>query len=530
MKTRRTKIVILLVVAMLASLIFVPPVQAAEGDVEINETNFPDEGFRQFVAQYDENGDGILQVAELEAVTEMECHDANVANMIGIKYFTNLTSLTSFCHELENLDLTGCTNLETLLVAEAFDTFESLDVSSCTNLRKLMCFMCLELDSLNVSGCTKLESLICAHTGVEELDVSSLTNLRRLIYSFSPGRSLDLSACKKLVSLNVDHADLYYLDLSEQKELQKLDTTWNRLAALDVSGLPLLWQFTAGEQRAREVLALKEGDKYVVDLSTLDGVDIANIKDLAVSYYDEGLLPTDYTYDKDKGLLTINVDPGQSEFTYVYDTKANLDKLDHPPADYDEEEDGEIIESTPDLTVVLRIRVIEESPIAPEILENTNENVQVLDDGIVVYQQNALSEDDPSEDEVSEGLSFRIEGNVEDFEYLTLNGQLVARQHYDVKEGSIIVTLKNSYLNSLTPDEYVVRLFTNKSVSSRTILITAPQVNPEQESEDIETDTEDKLPATGERRSLNLWFASILLLAIGSLFLVKLFSVRKGES
>ena len=38
---------------------------SAWGDVAINETNFPDDGFRDFVADFDSNGDEILSTAEI---------------------------------------------------------------------------------------------------------------------------------------------------------------------------------------------------------------------------------------------------------------------------------------------------------------------------------------------------------------------------------------------------------------------------------------------------------------------------------
>lgn len=103
------------------------------------------------------------------------------------------------------------------------------------------------------------------------------------------------------------------------------------------------------------------------------------------------------------------------------------------------------------------------------------------DDGIVVYQQVASSEDVAAEDVTEGGISLKIDGNVDDFQYVTLNGQRVARQHYDVKEGSIIVTLKDAFLSSLPPGEYVVKLFTKAFVSSQNILLVAPEPEPDSE-------------------------------------------------
>ena len=46
----------------------------ADGDVAIDETNFPDATFRAIVADhFDENGDGTLSAAECAAVWHIEC-------------------------------------------------------------------------------------------------------------------------------------------------------------------------------------------------------------------------------------------------------------------------------------------------------------------------------------------------------------------------------------------------------------------------------------------------------------------------
>ncbi len=45
---------------------------AAWADVEINETNFPDENFRSFISSdIDTDGDGILSTAEINVITRI---------------------------------------------------------------------------------------------------------------------------------------------------------------------------------------------------------------------------------------------------------------------------------------------------------------------------------------------------------------------------------------------------------------------------------------------------------------------------
>ena len=71
-----------------------------EGSVEINETNFPDENFRNYIKSEltDSNrnkvgGDGILTADEIAAVTEINVGYKNISSLKGIEYFTALKTL-----------------------------------------------------------------------------------------------------------------------------------------------------------------------------------------------------------------------------------------------------------------------------------------------------------------------------------------------------------------------------------------------------------------------------------------------------
>ncbi|MBO4721319.1 MAG: hypothetical protein J5629_00120, partial [Muribaculaceae bacterium] len=64
------------------------------GDVNINATNFPDANFRQYVTQFDLDGNGILSQAELDAVTTISIlQDNNIYSIVGVKNFRNLQYL-----------------------------------------------------------------------------------------------------------------------------------------------------------------------------------------------------------------------------------------------------------------------------------------------------------------------------------------------------------------------------------------------------------------------------------------------------
>jgi hypothetical protein len=51
--------------------------------VEINETNFPDENFREYVkSSFDKDGDGVLSAEEIAAVTEINIENKKIARCI----------------------------------------------------------------------------------------------------------------------------------------------------------------------------------------------------------------------------------------------------------------------------------------------------------------------------------------------------------------------------------------------------------------------------------------------------------------
>ena len=82
--------------------------------VGINATNFPDDIFRGFVGRYDSNDDGILSTSEVEAVETINVSSMGIADLTGIKHFTNVKELYCDHNQLTSLSLSGLKNLEVL--------------------------------------------------------------------------------------------------------------------------------------------------------------------------------------------------------------------------------------------------------------------------------------------------------------------------------------------------------------------------------------------------------------------------------
>ena len=129
----------------------------AYAGTQIDENNFPDEIFRQYVSDhFDKDEDGWLIPDEIEAVTSIQCYYADITALKGIEHFTSVKELLCFGNKLRELD-----------------------VSQNTALTSLNCFN-NELTSLDVSTLTDLTTLICSYNKLSELDISKNTKLQNL--------------------------------------------------------------------------------------------------------------------------------------------------------------------------------------------------------------------------------------------------------------------------------------------------------------------------------------------------------------
>ena len=154
-----------------------------EQGLAIDETNFPDEVFRAYVAERFDNGvtepeeagDGFLSDEELANVEAIYMWEAGVKDFTGIKYFTELKSLWSPYNPVTAIDLSNNTKLRYLAV-DGWKLSE-LNLSGLTELLELHCSANEDLAKLDLSDCTKLKMLECFQTSVEELDISMCENL-----------------------------------------------------------------------------------------------------------------------------------------------------------------------------------------------------------------------------------------------------------------------------------------------------------------------------------------------------------------
>ena len=129
---------------------------AAEGDVVINETNFPDENFRPYVAELDTTADGILSAEEIKAVKRISVSEKEISDLTGIEHFTALQELYCADNQLTYLDVSR--NTELIILYCPNNQLTHLDFSKNTALNELYCEN-NQLTSLDVSNTINMESI-----------------------------------------------------------------------------------------------------------------------------------------------------------------------------------------------------------------------------------------------------------------------------------------------------------------------------------------------------------------------------------
>ncbi|MFR0558388.1 Ig-like domain-containing protein [Pseudoscardovia radai] len=233
--------------------------------VAVNETNFPDSTFRDYVKERISNTDGdadTLTRAEAEAVTDISFR-YSIDSLKGIEYFTKLTKLDASSNYLTSLDVSHNTQLTDLDVS--YNNLKSLDVSHNTQLTKL--------DASN----NKLTSL----------DLSHNTQLTDLDLYADKLTSLDLNHNTQLEDLDVRNNKLTSLDVSHNTQLTRLYADANHLTSLDLSHNTQLENLSASSNSSSRTAVRNANGSYSVTPSTDESFDASKVSNVTDGTWDE---------------------------------------------------------------------------------------------------------------------------------------------------------------------------------------------------------------------------------------------------
>ena len=207
----------------------------------INEENFPDDIFRQFVSEkYDEDSNGFLDEYEL-FVEKMECYNMGISDFKGIEQFVCLEELNCSGNKLTSLDLSSNVALEWLCCSK--NQLTSLNLENNKELTELICFE-NQLKKLDLSNNKNIEYVSCSSNALETICLENNILLEELDCSDNNLKVLDVSDCTDLIDLDCSGNRISSIDLSHNYYLYYLDCTNNNLTEIDLSNTDLMAQYT----------------------------------------------------------------------------------------------------------------------------------------------------------------------------------------------------------------------------------------------------------------------------------------------
>ncbi|MDO4275539.1 MAG: leucine-rich repeat protein [Eubacteriales bacterium] len=156
----------------------------------------------------------------------------------GVKNIEN--SAFYNCINLESVDFSGCTDLETIddQVFRGCGKLKSIDLSACKKLNrigKIVFWECSELESVNLSGCSRLQIIDnnafykCTQlNSINFSGCSGLETIKNLVFWYcSSLTSIDLSDCTNLEAIGNqtfrECSELASIDLSDCSKLDSID-------------------------------------------------------------------------------------------------------------------------------------------------------------------------------------------------------------------------------------------------------------------------------------------------------------------
>lgn len=318
---RKRLLSILLLCCMVLTLL--PTAAFAAGDVKIDETNFPDEKFREYVkTKFDKDNNNSLSADEIAAVKEISVEGKPITSFKGIEYFTALTSLECSNTKLTSLDTSHNKKLG-YLRCNYIQDLTTLNVSQNTELKGLYCND-NALTALDLTNNSALETLECGDNELTTLDLSKNTELKYFGCFNSKLSSLDLTNNTNLEELHFAGNNVSTLDVSKNTNLKKLRVFSNQLLTLDTSKNTNLQVLEVQDNPLTSMCLGDSGPtiKEVIFLNRPYPIEVS----AATKTFDLSTLPAGFDVTKASSWVggkvnenTLTVDANASTVTYTYD-------------------------------------------------------------------------------------------------------------------------------------------------------------------------------------------------------------------
>ena len=203
--------------------------------VNINEENFPDANFRNWLLAQDYGKDAVITDAEMAGITKIVARGCSIEDLTGLQFFTELTELDA-------------SNSEEMHPMEQWNHISSINLSGNSKLRVLWLDN-NQITSINLSPCSDLRILGINNNRLMNLDVSDNAALSKLSCENNQLNSLDITNCPNLGVLSCYGNELIELNVSENLSLEQLYCENNQLTSIDVTNHDKLMLFNCNNNQ-----------------------------------------------------------------------------------------------------------------------------------------------------------------------------------------------------------------------------------------------------------------------------------------
>ena len=203
--------------------------------VNINEENFPDANFRNWLLAQDYGKDAVITDAEMAGITKIVARGCSIEDLTGLQFFTELTELDA-------------SNSEEMHPMEQWNHISSINLSGNSKLRVLWLDN-NQITSINLSPCSDLRILGINNNRLMNLDVSDNAALSKLSCENNQLNSLDITNCPNLGVLSCYGNELIELNVSENLSLEQLYCENNQLTSIDVTNHDKLMMFNCNNNQ-----------------------------------------------------------------------------------------------------------------------------------------------------------------------------------------------------------------------------------------------------------------------------------------
>ena len=296
-----------------------------ETSLPINEDNFPDDNFRDYIKTYIASGSNVLTVKKRSEVETIEVEGKNISRLEGIEAFPNLKVLKCGNNSIQNSDLRQNPKLETLKCNK--NQLTQLELSKNPDIKYLYCSE-NQLEQLDVSH-LELKYLYCSHNDLEQLNVKKSKWLEELDCSSNRLTALDVDVTHKpnLVRVECQNNKLTSLILGENQMLEKLNCANNKLTQLNLNNMSALKELNCANNQLtqlnlKNMIFLKE---LRCQNNQLTALDVSSSPDLTTLVLKNNHL-TSLNLDNNPNLDFSITDIYHSDFNNVYTVTLNPDR------------------------------------------------------------------------------------------------------------------------------------------------------------------------------------------------------------